>query len=195
MNYLGHAYLSYGDAELLTGNMIGDFVKGKLILNTLPAGIAKGALLHRKIDSFADNHPANQRAKVWFRQDYGLYAGASIDTVYDHFLANDPKHFASEKILFDFTQDTYHKLATYITFFPEIFAQMYPHMREHNWLYGYRTLTGVQRSLNGLARRAKHMPPIENAYSTFISHYYQLNQCYYEFMDDVVKFVKIELSN
>jgi len=194
MNYLGHAYLSFGDDELLTGNMIGDFVKGKLILQTMPERIAKGAMLHRKIDEFADNHPANQRAKIWFRQDYGLYSGAIIDTVYDHFLANDPKHFASEKTLFDFTQDTYQKLATKAQYFPLVFAQMFPHMSEHNWLYGYRTLQGVQRSLNGLARRAQHMPPIEKAYSTFIAHFYELNQCYFEFMDDVFTFVKIELT-
>lgn len=194
MNYLGHAYLSFGDAQLLTGNMIGDFVKGKLALNNYPDNIARGAMLHRKIDGFADTHAANQRAKVWFRQDYGLYSGAIIDTVYDHFLANDPKHFASEKVLFEFSQDTYKKLETQQQYFPPVFAQMFPHMREHNWLYGYRTLLGVQRSLNGLARRAEHMPPIEKAYSTFISHFYELNQCYYEFMDDVVTFVKIELT-
>lgn len=195
MNYLGHAYLSFGDAYILTGNMIGDHIKGKLILDTLPAGIAKGALLHRKIDDFTDKHPANQRAKIWFRQDYGLYSGAIIDTVYDHFLANDPKHFSSEKKLFDFTQETYKKLESTSQYFPPMFAQYFPHMRENNWLYGYRTLPGIQRSLNGLARRAKHMPPIENAYSTFIAHFHELNQCYYEFVDDVIKFVKLELSH
>lgn len=195
MNYLGHAYLSFGDTHLLTGNMIGDFVKGKLALEQLPDGIAKGILLHRKIDSFADTHPANQRAKIWFRQDYGLYAGAIIDTVYDHFLANDPKHFASEKKLLEFSLDTYAKLETTQAYFPPMFAQMFPHMREHNWLYGYSKLLGVQRALNGLARRAQHMPAADKAYSTFISHFYELNQCYFEFMDDVVKFVKVELSH
>jgi acyl carrier protein phosphodiesterase len=195
MNYLGHAYLSFGNTHLLTGNMIGDFVKGKLALEQFPEGIGKGILLHRKIDSFADTHPANQRAKIWFRQDYGLYSGAIIDTVYDHFLANDPKHFASEKKLLEFSLDTYAKLETTQSYFPPMFAQMFPHMREHNWLWGYHTLIGVQRSLGGLSRRAQHMPPPDKAYSTFISHFYELNQCYYEFMDDVVKFVKLELSH
>jgi acyl carrier protein phosphodiesterase len=29
MNYLAHAYLSFNEPEILTGNMISDFVKGK----------------------------------------------------------------------------------------------------------------------------------------------------------------------
>ena len=29
MNYLAHAYLSFGNEDILVGNMISDFVKGK----------------------------------------------------------------------------------------------------------------------------------------------------------------------
>lgn len=195
MNYLGHAYLSFGDADILTGNMIGDHVKGKLALEPLPQGIQKGIMLHRQIDEFADNHPATHRAKLWFREKYGLYAGAIMDTLYDHFLANDPKIFGSEKALLDFTIDTYKKLEQNSQWFPERFAAYFPHMREHNWLYGYRNVQGMRRSLEGLARRAQHMPPIEDAYQTFITHYYQLAQCYYEFADDVIAFVKVALTS
>ncbi len=194
MNYLGHAYLSFGNAGILTGNMMGDYVKGKLAVAKYPEEIQTGLMLHRKIDAFADTHPSNQRAKVWFRNDYGLYAGAVLDTLYDHFLANDPKHFPSQEALFTFSQDTYSKLAANQQHFPERFAQMFPYMQEHNWLYNYRTLRGVQQSLGGLARRAKHIQSVDKAYATFITQFYQLNQCYYEFMDDVVTFVKLELS-
>lgn len=195
MNYLAHAFLSFGDAAILTGNLIGDHVKGKLALNNYPDKIREGIELHRKIDSFTDDHPASKRAKLWFRQDYGLYAGAIIDSLYDHFLANDPKHFSSEKSLFDFSQTTYGQLEQHVVYFPETFAQYFPYMKNQNWLYNYRTLQGTQRSLNGLHRRAKYMPPVEKAYQLFIGHYYQLAQCYYEFMDDVVRFVKVELSH
>jgi len=195
MNYLGHAFLSFGDKDILTGNLIGDHVKGLLPLDKMPAGIKKGVLLHRKIDGFADAHSATQRAKLLFRQQYGLYSGAIMDTLYDHFLANDPKLFPSENALMEFTRQTYEKAEQNAAWFPAGFAAYFPHMKEHNWLYGYRSLMGMQRSLNGLARRAKHMPPIEDAYKIFITNYYMLNQCYYEFIDDVITFVKIELSH
>lgn len=194
MNYLGHAYLSFGDAEILTGNMIGDHVKGKLALDNYSPGIKKGLLLHRKIDEFSDNHPATQRAKVLFREDYGLYAGAIMDTLYDHFLASDPKMFKTEEALLAFTHDTFKKLEANSYAFPEKFAAYFPHMVAHNWLYGYRSLRGMQQSLGGLARRAQHMPPPEKAYEIFITHFYALNQSYYELIDDLVGFVKNELK-
>ena len=192
MNYLGHAFLSFGDGEILTGNMIGDHVKGRLALEKFPSGIKKGIELHRKIDAFADTHPATSRAKLLFREHYGLYAGAIMDTLYDHFLANDPKIFSSETALLAFTESVYSLLAENEHYFPPSFTEYFPYMRQQNWLYNYRTLKGMERALNGLARRAAHMPPVDKAYEIFVTAYYQLNQCYFEFIDDVIKFVKIE---
>lgn len=195
MNYLGHAFLSFGDAEILTGNMIGDHVKGRLALDKFPEKIKEGVLLHRKIDQYADVHPATQRAKLWFREDYGLYAGALMDTLFDHFLANDAKHFNSETELLNFSLGIYKTLEQNQQWFPESFAAYFTYMQQHNWLYNYRTLVGIQRSMGGLQRRAKHMPPVDKAYEIFVTNYYQLAQCYYELIDDVVSFVKLELTH
>lgn len=195
MNYLGHAFLSFGDGDILTGNMIGDHVKGLLAVQRYPEGIQKGIMLHRKIDQFTDEHPATQRAKIIFKEKYGLYAGAIMDTLYDHYLANDPKQFQSEQALLQFTEKVYGQLEANAMYFPEKFASYFPHMKSHNWLYGYRTLQGMQRSLLGLHRRAAHMPATDIAYELFITNYYHLAQCYYELTDDVIKFVKIELTH
>src|ERR1043165_1820521 len=194
MNYLAHAYLSFGDPLILTGNMIGDHVKGQNALEVFPERIAEGIRLHRKIDAFTDDHPAVKRAKVWFREQYHLYAGAILDSLWDHFLANDPACFESEKDLADFAQVTYAQLADTAAWHPPRFAQYLPYMREHNWLFNYRNLMGIRRSLGGLERRAQHMPPIQEAYNIFIGRYYQLAQCYYELMDEVKAFVKEELA-
>ncbi len=194
MNYLAHAYLSFGDAEILTGNLIADHVKGRIALDAYPPGIRKGILLHRKIDEFTDRHPATHRAQLWFREKYGLYSGPITDILYDHFLAIDPRCFQSEKQLLEFSINTYDQLQEQAQWFPAKFAEYFPYMRERNWLYGYRTLQGMQHSLKGLTRRAKYMADVEDAYNTFIVYYYQLAQCYYELIDDVVKFVKIELT-
>ncbi|MCD6013407.1 MAG: phosphodiesterase [Flavipsychrobacter sp.] len=194
MNYLGHAFLSYDDEELLLGNMIGDHVKGKVALEAFPAGIRKGIILHRKIDEYADKHPATIRAKLLFREHYGLYAGAIMDTLYDHFLANDPKIFINETALLAFTQHTYAQLGKYEQYFPLKFAAYFPNMKLHNWLYHYRSLKGMERSLGGLFRRAQHMPDVGKAYELFVTNYYHLNQCYYDFIDDMIKFVKNELA-
>jgi len=192
MNYLGHAFLSFGDRDILLGNMIGDHIKGLVALGQYPEGVRKGIILHRKIDGFVDIHPATLRSKILFKEEYGLYAGAIMDTLYDHYLANDPKYFANEDVLLAFSQQVYDQLAENEAHFPLVFAGYYPYMKEHNWLYNYHTIKGMEKSLNGLARRAKYMNPIGKAYEIFIANYYHLNQCYYELIDDLIKFVKTE---
>lgn len=194
MNYLAHAFLSFGDPELLTGNMIADHVKGKQALDVFPERIREGIVLHRKIDAYTDCHPATLRAKVWFRADYRLYAGPILDSLFDHFLANDPKCFGSDEALLDFTHHTYAALDSQRQWFPPAFDRYFPHMREHNWLYNYRNLRGISRSLQGLERRAAHMPSSAKAYEIFIGYYYGINQCYFELMDSLIPYVKAELG-
>ena len=88
MNYLAHAYLSFNDPEILLGNMISDYVKGRKKFDYEP-GILKGIMLHRAIDTFTDQHPVTKTAMKFFKPAYGLYAGAFVDVVYDHFLVLD----------------------------------------------------------------------------------------------------------
>lgn len=190
MNFLAHAALSFGDEGLLTGNMIADEIKGKAALEAYPEDIRKGIRLHRAIDSYTDAHPATSRAKVWFREAYRLYSGAVVDTIFDHFLANDPKFFLSEAALFDFTQKTYAQLDSHSAYFPPHFTRFFPYMKEQNWLYNYRTVIGTKQSLQGLHRRAQQMPAPDAAYDIFIINYYALAQCYYELMEGLLPFVR-----
>ena len=179
---------------LLTGNMVADHIKGRKPLALLPKGIADGVVLHRKIDAFADDHPAVSRAKIWFRDPYRLYAGPILDILWDHFLANDPSAFPAEDDLKQFTLDTYGLLETTDEWHPDIFRNYFPHMKAHNWLFHYRNLPGARRSLEGLSRRALYIPPIQEAYEIFIGRYYQLSQCYFELIDDLRAYVKIETN-
>lgn len=195
MNYLGHAVLSFGNAEILAGNMIGDFVKGSLMLDSFPENIKKGIVLHRKIDAYADHHPSSLKAKNLFRPDYRLYAGAFVDSMYDHFLANDPHFFPAEKTLFDFANQVYEILDRQRTFLPEKFQTMLPYMVSDNWLYNYRTLKGMKSSFGGLVRRAKYLESSDKAYEILVTHYYELNQYYFDFIDDMSRYVKNELNS
>ena len=194
MNYLGHAFLSFNKPELLAGNMIGDYVKGKQILETFPEGIRQGIMLHRKIDAFADAHPATLKAKNLFRPDYRLYSGAFVDSLYDHFLANDPHYFAKEKDLADFAQEVYSSLQQQHEWLPEKFQRMLPYMISNNWLYNYRTLKGMENSFKGLVHRAKYLDSSDKAYEILVTHYYELNQHYFDFIDDITSYVKNELN-
>ncbi|HEX6193372.1 MAG TPA: ACP phosphodiesterase [Chitinophagaceae bacterium] len=186
MNYLAHAWLSFLDPEIMVGNLISDFVKGKKKFG-YPAGIQKGILLHRILDTYTDNHPATREAREIFRPHYRLYCGAFIDVVYDHFLATDDNEFNDQSLL-DFTSTAYSFLANHSTWLPERFAGMFPYMRSQNWLYHYRQKKGIERSMEGLVRRSAYMQESATAYQLFEEHYQRLGVYYRQFWADMRPF-------
>jgi acyl carrier protein phosphodiesterase len=188
MNYLAHAYLSFHQPELLVGNMISDYVKGKKKFE-FSAGIQQGIELHRIIDSFTDDHAATKEAKEVFRPHYRLYAGAFVDVVYDHYLATDPLIFNSDS-LEEFAADTYTMLEPYTAVFPEKFAHMFPYMKTQNWLYNYSNKWGIENSLHGVVRRATYLTESATAYALFVEHDATLRKCYQAFFPEMVAVVK-----
>jgi len=192
MNYLAHAYLSFNDPEILVGNLISDFVKGKKKLD-YPEGIQHGITLHRIIDAYTDEHKATKEAKEYFRSSYRLYSGAFVDVLYDHFLALDENEF-SEKSLYDFSVKVYATLEEHRTWMPERFASMFPYMKSYNWLFNYRSLRGTKSSLGGVVRRAKYLTESDTAAILFQEHYQPLRECYRQFWKDAKPFVRTQFD-
>jgi acyl carrier protein phosphodiesterase len=188
LNYLAHAYFSFNHPEILAGNMISDFVKGKKKYE-YPPGIQKGIALHREIDEFTDTHEATKFAKEIFRPHYRLYAGAFVDVVYDFFLANDADVF-TEASLMDFTQTTYSLLEQNSKWFPEKFAGMFPYMKSQNWLYNYRQPWGIEKSFGGLVRRANYLKESETAFRLFTENLSDFQQQYDFFSADIKQFAQ-----
>ncbi len=186
MNYLAHAYLSFNDPGILAGNMISDFVKGKKQFD-FPEVIQKGIKLHRSIDVFTDEHALTKQAKQFFKPAVGLYSGAFVDVAYDHFLACDKNEFTDESLL-DFSSSVYTKLDDFQSILPEKFARMLPYMRNDNWLYNYRKLSGTEKSLEGLARRAKYLNNSNMAFNCFKENYKSIAECYAAFFPQLKQF-------
>jgi acyl carrier protein phosphodiesterase len=186
VNLLAHAYLSFDQPPLLVGNMISDYVKGKKQF-LYPPAIQRGITLHRAIDTFTDEHVATKAAKEFFRPAYRLYAGACVDVVYDHFLANDADQFINEEALKEFAEKTYKHLEQYQLHMPEKFLAMLPYMRSQNWLYHYRFKFGIEKSFGGLIRRSAYLTDSAPAFAVFEKHYDELQQCYNQFFPGVKK--------
>ncbi|MFY8024925.1 MAG: ACP phosphodiesterase [Sediminibacterium sp.] len=183
MNYLAHAYFSFGNPEILTGNMISDFVKGKKQYD-YPISIQKGIKLHRAIDQFTDDHAATKSIKQIFAPLVRLYSGAFADIVYDHFLALDPNEKTAEEWM-DFTEITYTQLGIHQEWFPSYFARIFPYMQQQNWLYNYRFEWGMENSFKGLQRRAAYLTNAEQAFELFLNNYAQIRQLSADFIPDV----------
>lgn len=186
MNYLAHAYLSFDHPQILVGNLISDFIKGKQKFN-YPIEVQKGITLHRSIDLFTDNHPVTKEAKKIFKDAYRLYSGAFIDVVYDHFLANDKQEF-TETSLLEFSKSVYNTVDKNISLVPEPFAKMFLYMKKQNWLIHYRTINGIEKSFGGLVRRAAYIHESETACRLFEANYQLLNDSYRQFWKDVKPF-------
>lgn len=192
MNYLAHAYLSFNNTDMLVGNMISDFVKGKKQFD-YPLSIQKGIRLHRSIDNFTDEHPATREAKQYFKPAVGLYAGAFVDIVYDHFLALDSKELA-EPAWKDFSAGVYQQLAEQQAWLPEKFARMLPYMTSQNWLYNYRFTWGMENSFGGLVRRAAYLTDSSFVFSLFTTHYAELKQQYEAFFPELKAFASSQFE-
>ncbi|GAC1437847.1 MAG: acyl carrier protein phosphodiesterase [Sediminibacterium sp.] len=192
MNYLAHAYLSFNYPDILVGNMISDFVKGKKQYD-YPLPVQAGIRLHRDIDGFTDHHPATRAAKQLFRPEAGLYAGAFMDVVYDHFLALDKAELTEEQWK-DFVSEVYRQLTEREALLPERFARMLPYMSSQNWLFNYRFAWGMERSFEGVAGRAKYLEHAKGVFDLFNRHYRSLEQYYHDFFPDVKKYAQAQLA-
>jgi acyl carrier protein phosphodiesterase len=192
VNYLAHAYLSFNKPEVLVGNIISDFVKGKKKFD-YPPSVQVGIVLHRAIDQFTDEHIATKTAKKIFQPYYRLYSAAFVDVVYDHYLANDAHEFPGNTLQ-SFAQEVYETLGGYKHLFPSPFAGMFPYMKQYDWLYNYRQRWGIKRSFEGVAHRALYIKESNTAFALFEEHYDELEQCYRNFFPALKEFSLISLQ-
>ena len=192
MNFLAHAYLSFNHPEILVGNIISDFVKGKKKFE-YSQGIQQGIFLHRQIDLFTDDHEATKEARKFLKPAVGLYSGAFVDVVYDHFLANDINEF-TDNSLRDHASYTYDILTKYHQVLPASFQTMLPFMQSQNWLYNYRNLTGTQSSFGGVVRRARYLYSSREVFDLFQENYNSLQQCYKTFFPFLKEFSLLQFK-
>jgi acyl carrier protein phosphodiesterase len=187
MNYLAHAYLSFNNADILAGNMMSDFVKGKAQYS-YPTTIKKGIRLHRLIDEYTDRHPVTAAAKNFFRTPYRLYSGAFIDVVYDHFLSIDTKQFVQYGNLKNFSKDVYLQLEMMITLMPLPFQRMFPYMKNQDWLFNYQFKEGIRKSFHGIVSRSRYLNESDIAFEIFNKNYSDLQACFTDFFPGLKQF-------
>ncbi|EMR04398.1 acyl carrier protein phosphodiesterase [Cesiribacter andamanensis] len=189
MNFLAHVYLSGTEQPaLLTGNFIGDFVKGKE-LEQYPAGMQQGIRLHRAIDSYTDSHPLVVQGKKRLFPKYRHYGRVLVDLYYDHLLAANFERYANQPLL-PYTLWVYELLQQQR---PQIPASAYPlldHMQAGNWLYHYRSLEGIGQACKGMARRTRFRSGMEEGALDLERQYALFEQEFFQFFDELRAFVE-----
>ena len=192
MNYLAHAYLSFGQEDVLVGNFIADFVKGKMLLN-YPQAITEGILLHREIDRYTDSYPLVRAGQSYLRPKFRHYSTVITDIFFDYFLGKNWEKF-SDQPLAEFIESTYLILEKNSEHFPERFSKMFYWMRRDNWLLHYATLEGIQKSLTGLSKRTRFDSKMEVAHLALIEQEAEYELIFFAFFKDLETFALVKLK-
>ena len=161
MNFLAHLYLSDSFDEEMVGNLMADFIVGR-VDDHFPPAIRKGIVLHREIDAYTDSHPLVREAKHRLFPTYRHYAAVIMDVFYDHFLAIHWQQFHLDP-LSQFASQAYQLLNEKQHLLPASMLPMVEAMQRQNWLVNYATIDGIDRALTNMARRTKFVSHMENA--------------------------------
>lgn len=192
MNFLAHLFLSGNSEQVLIGNFIGDFVKGKK-MDAFPPEVTKGIALHREIDHFTDTHPIVKESKHRLREKYRHYAGVLVDMYYDHLLARNWKDY-SDISLEEFTFSSYAIIARHINVLPEKARFMFTYMKRDNWLLHYAQTEGIKKALQGMSQRTKFASGLEHGVADLVENYTLFEEEFRLFFPDLRKHVGKVLS-
>jgi acyl carrier protein phosphodiesterase len=185
VNFLFHLLLSGDRADVLTGNFMGDFVKGPLA-KRYPAGIEQGLRLHRGIDAFAEHSPQFRHSRQMLSPRYGLYRGVLVDLFYDHFLVTEWSAWSPEpfEAYLARTRAMVERNHAWLprdlqALVPVIFEELVP---------SYRDVAGIGRALERMSRRIRRPNPLAGGQQELVAQYAPLRDDFRLFMPVVRQF-------
>jgi acyl carrier protein phosphodiesterase len=186
MNHLAHLFLAHDEPESVIGNLSGDFVKGPLG-ERFTAGIRAGIVMHRRIDTFTDSHPAVAATRQLLVPEFGHYGRIIADVFFDHFLATSFERYSRES-LDEFLRRRFATLDRHREALPERLAQVYLHMRDGGWLQSYAEVAGIRQTLLHLSKRLSRQPHLELAARHLVDSRDALEARFQEFFPELVAY-------
>ncbi len=187
MNYLAHIFLSGNNDDILIGNFIGDYVKGKDHYD-YPPGIRKGILLHRRIDAFTDRHRIIHQSMSYFTPAYHKYAGIIVDILYDHFLANNWEKFSPQPLI-EVKEKLFECLKKYFPFLPERVQFFVPSFIKNDWIDIYSSVDGFINVLLRMSMRTTLPEKSEIAREILHKYYIQLQSEFLTYFPEIIRYV------
>lgn len=187
MNYLAHIFLSCDDEDLLIGNFIADSITMKELTH-VPDEIYAGIELHRKIDTYTDKHAVVRKATKRLRKHHKKYSPVVIDVLYDHLLANNWERY-SDLSLPDYAQEVYKVFARRKDDLPAGLQLSLPRMIENDWLNNYKTVEGLQFTLNRMDERTSFPSNFGGAIDHLHEDYDLFTEEFNAFFPDIIAYV------
>lgn len=183
MNYLAHIFLAGSDSEIITGALMGDFLRG-VDRKMLPEKVQQGITHHLEIDSFTDTHDTVRSLKRLFSPQRRRYSGIILDVTFDHFLYRHWNLFAHESL--DHCIERAHRsLLSNQSVMPPRMRRVVRLLIEHDVLHSYRSIEGVGIALDRIDSRISRETMLYNATSEIRAHESELEVGFLTFFTEL----------
>lgn len=180
MNFLAHLYLAEETPDSRLGNLLGDFVKGRPWDDRFSKPLWQGIMEHRHVDAFTDSHPVWQQSRGLLPSNLRRFAGIIIDIFYDYFLSKHWDRF-SDFPLEDVITSIHEDLLIALPQAPEEAQKVIRKMISEEWLLTYRTITGIDETINRVSHRSDVLAPIHGACSFVTPHLDEMEAHFLEY--------------
>jgi acyl carrier protein phosphodiesterase len=184
VNHLAHALVAHRAGGSITGNLMGDFVKGDPS-DRWDGELLEGIRLHRRVDAFADDHPAFLRSRERLRPPLRRFAGILVDVFWDHLLARRWEEY-SDRPLREFVDDVYAEIRRHRDVLPERMTGFATYMIDTDLLFAYREPAGVARAFAGMSHRMRRANPLGEAMPALERERTGLDADFGEFFPDLL---------
>ena len=183
MNWLAHIFLSEPNPAARVGNLLPDLVPMNA-LGSLPVGLQRGVVQHRRIDAFTDAHPIPRRSIARIAPPYRRFGGILTDLFYDHFLARDWDRFATEP-LEQFVGRVYDSFPEFREQIPPLAYERLEQIRNADWLCSYGTVEGIAKALDRIGDRFSRPVNLRGAIRVLEEHYEAFGADFVAFLPEV----------
>lgn len=188
MNFLAHIYLAGESDHLIVGNFLADFLSNKEVAR-LPIPIQAGVAMHRKIDSFTDQHPVVRQSIKRLQHKHGKYAPVVLDILHDYILVKNWSTYSKIEVG-DFAKNAYETLMSHTHLMPSFLQDRLPLMVADNWLVRYGTEEGIAYTFDRIKMRSSAPQYLDGGVESLKKHYPHLNDEFNRFFPDLIALVR-----
>jgi len=185
MNYLAHLHIAEHCDSNLLGNLLGDFVKGRLS-DQYNDEIVQGIRLHRWVDAYTDKHHLMNDAKAHFSTSTRRFSPIALDMFWDHCLAKHWNQFHTSSLSEFVNSAELLVRRDHSSNLPERYLRVTENMWNGRWLESYSDIDNIQYALQRMSSRSERMKPLANCYETLDVSYKELEAVFFELYPDVL---------
>lgn len=189
MNFLAHLHLASLAESSLLGNVLADFVRGNPH-SDYPEEIAKGIMLHRRIDKLTDGLQQVKLARRLFCDEHYRVAPIALDVLWDHFLSRHWSKIEPEIALTDFIQRAQSIIIPALPSTPEDFQHVNRYIWKDRWLERYAELPFIDNTLKNMAARRPKLYALGDCIVDIQQHYAELEDIFLLFYSEMTNLAR-----